>query len=132
MGNIQLFGSVLLIGFCLLAYIAVFAAIAIVTTQAKQRSAKLIMQAQARGAFADLETPKNKSRFRILASVALFGVLGFTCSIAVFALQSFSYYLNLSSKFPNLYWVTIGVGLIFGIIGAVAGFLMQREINRRL
>jgi ABC-type Fe3+ transport system permease subunit len=132
MDNIEFFGSVLLAGFCLLMYIAIFAVIAIVTTQAKQRSARRIMQAQARGAFADLETPKNRARFRILAGVALFGVLGFTCSIGVLALQSFTYYLNVRTEFSNLYWVTIGVGLIFGSIGAVAGFLMEREINRRL
>ena len=132
MDNIELLGSVLLAGICLLTYIAVFAAIAIVTTQAKQRSARRIMQAQARGAFADLGTSKNKFRFSVLVGFAFFGVLGFTCSIGVVALQSFKYYLNPGIELSELYWVTIAVGLIFGSIGAVAGFLMNREINRRL
>ena len=132
MNNIEFFGSVLLAGVCLLTYIAVFVAIAIVTTQAKQRYAKRIMQAQTRGAFADLETPKTGSRFRILAGVALFGVLGFSCSFGVIALQSFTYYLSPGTELPNLFWVTLGIGLIFGILGAVAGFFMNREINRRL
>ena len=132
MENIEFLGSVFLAGLCLLTYIAVFAAIVIVTTQAKQRSARRIMRAQARGAFDDLETPKNRFRFRLLAGIALFGVLGFTCSIGVFALHSFSHYLNLGTEFSKLYWVTIVMALVFGSVGAVAGFLMEREINRRL
>ena len=113
-------------------YITVFAAIAIVATQVKQRYAKRIMEAQARGKFADLEMPKNKSRFRLLAGLALFSILGFTCSLGVFALQSFRDYMSLEPGFSNFHGITIVAGLIFGGIGATTGFLMQREINRRL
>jgi ABC-type Fe3+ transport system permease subunit len=132
MNNIESLGLVCFAGAFVLAFVAIFAAIAIVTTQAKQRSANRILRAQARGAFTDLETPKNRSRFRILAGTALIGVLGFTCSIGVLALQSFRYYLNPGTELSNLYWVPIGIGLMFGGIGAVAGLLMNREINRRL
>jgi hypothetical protein len=118
-------GLVLFAGLLLFIYIAVFVAIAIVSTQAKLKSANRILKAQSRDALADLETPKNKSRFRFLAGVALFGVLGMILSMAVLVLQ-------IATKFSNLYWVTIAAVLTFGGIGAVAGLLMQREINRKL
>ena len=73
MNILESLGLVCFAGVFVLAYVAVFAAIAIVTTQAKYRSARRILQAQTRGAFADLETPKNGLLFRILAGVALFG-----------------------------------------------------------
>ena len=118
------FGIVCFAGLFLLAFIGVFAAIAIVSTQAKQRSANRILKAQAEGAFADLETPKNKLRFRFLAGIALFGVSGMTCSITTFV-------IDMATRFANRDWAPLLVALIFGSIGAVAGFLMQREINHR-
>ena len=129
---IETLSLVCLTGFVVIPYMAVMAAFAIIGTQAKQRSAKRIMAAQARGAFADLESPKNTFRFRFLAGFALFGVLGFTCSIGAFALQSLRYYLKPGTELSSLYWVTIGVGLIFGSICAVAVLLINREMNRRL
>lgn len=126
MDTIESLGLICFAGIIVLAYIyiAIFTSIAIVTTQAKQIYAKKILKAQARGAFKDLDTPNNKFRFRLFAGVALFGVIGTTLSLGVLILQ-------VATKFSNLYWVTIGIALIFSGIGAVAGFLMRREITRR-
>jgi len=132
MNMIESLGLVCFAGVFFLAYVAIFAAIAIITTPAKQGTARRILHGQARGTLADLETPNNRSRFRVLAVVALFGVVGFTCSIAVLALQSLAYYLNLRTEFSTLYWVTVGLALIFGSVAAVTGFLMQKEVNHRL
>jgi hypothetical protein len=118
-------GLVCFTGFFLLAIIAVFAVIAIVSTQAKIQSAKRILRAQTEGAFADLETPKNKFRMRLLAIIALIGILGMALSIAVIFIQ-------MLTQSYNYYWVAIVIGLIFGGMGPIAGFLMQREINRRI
>ncbi|HSL45831.1 MAG TPA: hypothetical protein VK897_20525 [Anaerolineales bacterium] len=122
---IENLGLVIFTGLFFLAYVVLFVIIAVVSTQVKQRSAKRILKAQARGALADLGTSKNKFRFRFLAGIALFGVLGMVLSITVLVMQ-------LATRFSNLYWVTIVIALIFGGIGSVAGLLMQREINRRL
>ncbi len=126
MDTIESLGLICFAGIIVLAYIyiAIFTSIAIVTTQAKQRYAKEILKEQARGAFKDLETPNDKFRFRLFAGIALLGVVGTTLSIGVLVLQ-------VATKFSNPYWITIGIALIFSGIGAVAGFLMRREITRR-
>ena len=98
---------------------------AVLGTRSRLRYADRIREAQAKGAFADMSTPKNKSRFRRLAIFALIGVLGMALSIAVLFIQ-------IATKFSDLYGITIVIALIFAVIGAVAGLLMQREINRRL
>jgi hypothetical protein len=72
-----------------------------------------------------MNAPENRSRFRRLAIFALIGSLGMAFSIAILVLQ-------MVNKFSNFYWVTIVVALIFGGIGAGAGLLMQKEINRGL
>jgi len=110
---------------CLSIPFGILVAAAILGTRSKLRYAKRIQDAQARGAFADMNAPEYKSRFRLLALFALIGVLGMTLSIAILFVQ-------LTTKFANLYGITLAVALIFGIIGAGAGLLMQREINRRL
>jgi len=46
-------------------------------------------------------------------------------SIAILVLQ-------IVTKFSNLYSITITLALFFGIMVAIASFLLQREINRRL
>lgn len=124
MDTIESLGLIWFAGIIVLACIAIFTSIAIVTTQAKQRYAKEILKEQARGAFKDLETPNDKFRFRLFAGIALLGVVGTTLSIGVLVLQ-------VATKFSNPYWITIGIALIFSGIGAVAGFLMRREITRR-
>ena len=82
------------------------------------------MQSQ-RGAFADLETPKNKFRFRLLAGIALIGLLGMLFSFGIFVLQ-------IAGKLPDVYGITIAIAVVFGIMSSIAGLLMNREINRRL
>lgn len=110
---------------CLSIPLGILVVAAVLGTRSKLRYAKRIQDAQARGAFADMNAPEYKSRFRLLALFALIGVLGMTLSIAILFVQ-------LTTKFANLYGITLAVALIFGIIGAGAGLLMQREINRRL
>ena len=125
MDSIESLGLVCFTGLFLLAYIAVFVAIAIVSTRAKQRSARQILKAQARGAFADMETPENKSRFRRLAVVSLIGLLGMVLSVVIVVWQWLS-------QASNLFGIAVAVGLISAVLASIAGLLMQREINRRL
>jgi hypothetical protein len=117
--------SILFTLLCLSIPFGILVVAAVLGTRSKLRYAKRIQDAQARGAFADMNAPEYKSRFRLLALFALIGVLGMTLSIAILFVQ-------LITKFTNLYGITLAVALVFGIIGAGAGLLMQREINRRL
>ena len=110
---------------CVSIPIGILVLAAVLGTRSKLKYADRIREAQARGAFADMRTPEYKSRFRLLALFALIGVLGMILSIAILFVQ-------LTTKFANLYGITLAVALIFGTIGASAGLLMQREINRRL
>lgn len=93
--------------------------------RSRLRYAQLIREAQARGAFTDITAPHNSSSFRRFALFAVIGWLGMTLSIAVFILQ-------VVTKSPNYYKVTLATAIIFGVIGSVAGYLMQREIDHRL
>lgn len=78
-----------------------------------------------RGAFADLNMPENKSRFRRLAVDALIGMFGMILSIVILVLQW-------AGTVNTSFGVIVVVALIFGIIRSVAGLLMRREIDRRL
>jgi len=122
---VETLGLICFGGVFLLAYVVVFAAIAIVSTQAKLRSANRIRKAQARGAFADLETPENRSRLRWLAIVALIGLFGMLVSFGILVLQ-------LIGRISGFYGVTIAIGVVSGIMSSTVGLLMNREINRRL
>ena len=99
--------------------------IAISGTRSKLRYARRIMEAQARGAFGDMNTPKQKTRFRWLALTALIGVIGAMGSLAILILQQFSIIL-----------IPVGIVFaslsVFGVLSVIAGYMMQREINRRL
>jgi hypothetical protein len=110
---------------CIVIPIGVIVVAAILGTRSRLRYANRIREAQARGAFADLNTPENKARFRRLAVFALIGLLGMMLSIVLLVLL-------LPSKFASFYGIAIALALIFGVISSIAGFLMQREINRRL
>lgn len=93
-------------------------------TRSRLRYARRIREAQARGAFADMNTPENKSRFRRFALLALMGTLGIALSIVIL--------LQPWIRLPVPFGVIIAVFIVFGIMASVGGFLMQREIDRRL
>ena len=91
-------------------------------TRSRMRYVRRIREAQARGAFTDMNTPKTKSRVRRLALLALMGIAGTLLSTTMLIQQ----------------WIRIPLGfvlaaiIVFAIIASVAGFLMRREIDRRL
>ena len=99
--------------------------VAVLGTRSKLRYANRIREARARGSFADMNTPEVQSRFRCLAFLALIGVLGMSLSFMILVILTFSGIRAFSG-------VAITAAVVFGIIGATAGFLMQREIDRRL
>lgn len=94
-------------------------------TRSRLRYAKRIMEAQKRGAFDDMNTPKQKTRFRWLASIALIGIIGAMSSLAILILQRF-----------GIIPISMGIVLaclgLFTVLGAIAGYLMRREFDRRL
>jgi len=94
------------------------------SVRSRMKYADRIRAAEARGAFTDMNS-LNKTRFRFWALFTLIGVLGMTLSLGVLVLQ-------MVTHFSDRYWVTIAIGSIFGMIGMMAGLLMQREFNRLL
>ena len=98
---------------------------AIFGTRSRLRYVRQIREAQVRGAFDDMNMPKQKPRFRLLALTALLGVTGMMGSVAILILQS----LGLIIIPVEIVFVSLGV---FGVLGTMAGYLMQREIDRRL
>ena len=110
---------------CLVIPMGIILIAAVFGTHSRLKDAKRIMDAQNRGAFDDMNTPKQKGRFRWLALMALIGVIGAMGSLAIIILQRFDIIL-----IPvGIVFASLGV---FGVLGAIAGYLMQREINRRL
>ncbi len=110
---------------CLVGFLGIFITLITFSVRSRLRYAERIRAAQARGAFADLNRPENESRFRRLAFMALVGILGMVLSIAIL-------FLPWTGKTSMALGIITVVALIFGIIGSVAGLLMQREIDRRL
>jgi hypothetical protein len=110
---------------CFVVLIGVTILVAILGTRSRLRYARRLREAQSRGAFAELNTPKHKSRFRRLAIFALIGMLGMMLSLVILFLQ-------LRTPFAHYYGITLGVTIFFGITGSIAGLLMQREFDRRL
>jgi hypothetical protein len=110
---------------CFVALILIMVPVIYYGTRSKLQYARQIFDAQAKGTFSDLNTPKVKSHIRRLAAFALIGVSGMILSFVVFVI--------LLVNGSNAYFgVVISVAILFGVIGATAGLLMQREINRRL
>ncbi len=93
--------------------------------RSRMRYARRIREAQARGAFADMNTPQNKFRFRRLAILMLVGVLGMILSVTTLLLRQVP-------PSDTSYGLILVVAVLFGMITTIASFLMQREINRRL
>lgn len=110
---------------CFVIPIGIIGIIAVLGTRSRMRYAQRIMDAQRRGAFNDMNDPKQRARFRWLALTALIGISGAMSSLAMLILLKL-----LMIQIP------IGVVLVlfavFGAMSVVAGFLMQREIDRRL
>ena len=109
---------------CIVIPIGIIAVAALLGTRSRLKYAQRIRDAQARGAFADINTPKNKSRFRRFAFLALIGTLGLMVSL-VMLIQP---WINLRVPLGAF----IAAFIVFGIMGSVGGYLMQSEINRRL
>ena len=110
---------------CIVIPVVVVIVAAVLGTRSRFRYARRIREAQAGGAFADMNTAEAKSRFRLLAILALIGLAGVALSVVIM--------LGLSlGRIHIPVGVIIGATFLFGIIAAVAGFLMQREIDRRL
>jgi hypothetical protein len=93
--------------------------------RSRLRYAQRIRDAQARGAFADMNLPIYKSRFRHLAILGLIGIFGLMLSMAFILLPWVD-------KNDTSLRMVAGAALVFAIICTVAGLLMRREIDRRL
>jgi|GEM_PF-1790492 FtsH-binding integral membrane protein len=98
---------------------------AVLVTRSKIKYANQLREAQARGAFKDMNTPEYKSRTRHFALIALIGLLGMVLSFVIMIFQQVSGVTNFSG-------FTAIVALLFGILSSVGGYLMKREIDRRL
>jgi hypothetical protein len=110
---------------CLVVPIGIIPIAAILGTRSRLRYAKRIKEAQGGGAFDDMNTPKQITRFRWLALIALIGIVGAMGSLMMLILQRF----GMISIPAGIIFVFLGA---FGILGTIAGYLMQREINHRL
>jgi len=110
---------------CVVIPVGILIVAAIFGTRYKLRYANRIRDAQARGAFADLNKPEIKARIRLLAFLALIGFAGMFLSFVLLIVQQVSQFTTFSG-------ITIIVAIVFGLIGSIAGFLMQREVDRRL
>jgi hypothetical protein len=93
------------------------------SVRSRLRYAKRIQAAQARGAFDDMNA--RKPQYLWLGVIALVGVLGVVVTIGMLILQL----LHVVVLPVELIFIAFG---IFGSMGAIAGTLMQREIERRL
>ena len=109
---------------CLVAVMVAMIPVIYYGTRARLRYARRIREAQARGAFADMNTPETKSHFRRLAILSLFGSLGMILSVVMFFIQRRNGII--------LPGTTIAEMFIFGIIATIGGCLMKREVDRRL
>ncbi len=110
---------------CLPIYVAIVAILITSSMRTRVKYAKRIRDAQARGAFDDLSSPGQKPRNLWLALTALVGLLGVMASVGMLFLQ-----LSNVVVLPiEVIFIAFGV---FGSLSAIAGILMQREIDRRL
>ncbi len=117
--------EILLSVICISIPIGILIVAAVLGTRSKMKYANQIREAQARGAFKDMNTPEYKSRFRHFALIALIGLSGMFLFFAILIFQQISGFTNFSG-------FTAIVALLFGILSSVGGYLMKREIDRRL
>src|SRR5690349_10996507 len=111
---------------CLISGIVLFGVITAFGMLARWRYARRFWKAYTRGAFADLNKPKLKSRMYRLSVMALIGVIGMVVSVLVLVVQQTSGFLRAYSD------VTLIVAAIFAVTAIIAGLLRQREFDRRL
>ena len=110
---------------CVSVPIGILILVAVLGTRSRLRYADQIRKAQARGAFNDMNTPEYKSRTRHYALIALIGLSGMVLSIAILIFQQ-------ASGFTYYSGFTVIVAILWGILSSVGGYLMKREIDRRL
>ncbi len=113
---------------CPLAFLLIMAPVAIFSTRRRLRHAGRIRAAMARGAFDDMKRPEVKSKMRWLGLAALVGVTGFLLLSAMGILYAY----GLIAIPRALGMALFIVAAICALIGAAAGVLMQREIQKRL
>ncbi len=110
---------------CLPVYVAIVAILITFSMRSRIKYAKRIKDAHARGAFDDMSSPEHQRRNRWLAFTALVGLLGAMASVGMLLLK-----LSNVVVLPiEVIFIAFG---IFGSLSAIAGILMQREIDRRL
>ena len=109
---------------CFVALILLMIPVIYYGTRSRIHYVRRIREASARGAFADMKEPKSKSRIRHLAFVALVGAIGMVVSF-IFLSQP-----QIRMSIPSDYIITALI--VFGVIASAAGFLMRREVDRRL
>jgi len=109
---------------CLVIPVIIIFVVAAYGARSKLRYGRRIRDAWARGAFADMNLPENKKRVRhylLLIFIGWFGI-----GLTVFML------LQPWIRLPVPFAAVVAVFIVFGIMPAAGGLLMQREINRRL
>ena len=105
--------------------IGLFVVLVILGARSRIRYMQRLQDAQSKGAFADLNMPANKSRFRRLVAIALISLLGSMVSSVILFLEV------INNANPPI-GILLIVDVIFAVIASVAGFLVKREINRRV
>jgi divalent metal cation (Fe/Co/Zn/Cd) transporter len=108
---------------CFVAFVGIVIILMTFSVRSRLKYAKRIKDAQARGAFDDMNTPSRRNLW--LASIALVGLLGVVATLGMFFLQL----LHVVALPVEVLFIAFGV---FGSMIAIAGTLMQREIDRRL
>jgi hypothetical protein len=117
--------EILLSAICISIPIGILIVAAIFGARSKMKYANQIREAQAKGAFKDMNTPEYKSRTRPFALIALIGLLGMVLSLVILVFQQVTGFTDFSG-------FTAIVALLFGILSSAGGYLMKREIDRRL
>jgi hypothetical protein len=110
---------------CFPVLMGIVVVVAILGTRSRLRYVRRIREAQTRGVFADMNTPEYQVRFRRFALLALFGMLGTVLSFVMI----FQPWIRIPASFVVIIAVLL---VVFGVMGSIGGFLMKREIDRRL
>lgn len=90
--------------FCFVVPLGIVLIVAVFGARSRFRYAKRIREAQKRGAFEDMNTPKQKNRFRWGALAALIGVVGVMSSLVALVLQ-------------RLGVIPLSIGIVFMSLG---------------
>lgn len=109
---------------CVVVLVLIMTVVIYFGTRSKLKYANRIREAQAKGAFEDISTPEVKSRYRRFAVLSLFGSFGMIFSIVILFIQRAN-----GNILPG---ITIIAAIVFGMIATIGGYLMKREVDRRL